>query len=164
MEDMMITPKKALVVSTMVAALAAVPAMAQQSARAKVGTLNCDISAGIGLIIASHKSVSCMFTPSTGGPEEYYTGTISKFGLDVGATSGGRMVWAVYAPTSRRIGALAGTYTGASAEATVGAGMGANVLVGGSNRTISLQPVSIQGQTGLNLAAGVAGLTLQSAR
>jgi len=74
------------------------------------------------------------------------------------------MVWAVYAPTSRRYGALAGNYTGASAEATVCVGVGANVLVGGSNRTITLQPISIQGQTGLNLAVGVAGLELHPAR
>lgn len=158
------TAKRALMLPAMLVALAVSPSMAQQSAPAKVGTLNCDISGGIGLIIASQKQVTCMFTPSVAGPREVYTGTITKFGLDVGATSGGEMVWAVYAPSSRKIGALAGTYTGASAEATVGAGVGANVLVGGSNRTISLQPVSIQGQTGLNLAAGVAGLQLSRAR
>ena len=74
------------------------------------------------------------------------------------------MVWAVFAPTSRKAGALAGNYTGASAEATVGAGLGANVLVGGSDRTVSLQPVSVQGQSGLNLAVGVSGLQLRVAR
>jgi len=130
----------------------------------RVGTLNCDISAGIGVIIASKKGVTCMFTPSQPGPREVYVGSISKFGLDLGATSGGQMVWAVFAPSSRRIGALAGDYVGATAEATVGAGVGANALVGGNNRTITLQPLSVQGQTGLNVAAGVAGLTLRSAR
>ena len=74
------------------------------------------------------------------------------------------MIWAVYAPSNRRFGALAGHYAGATAEATVGAGVGANVLIGGSNRTITLQPVSVQGQAGLNVAAGVAGLDLQPAR
>jgi hypothetical protein len=73
------------------------------------------------------------------------------------------MVWAVDAPTTRRFGALAGTYTGATGEATVGAGVGANVLVGGSNRTVSLQPLSVQGQAGLNVAAGVAELRLRPA-
>jgi hypothetical protein len=129
----------------------------------KVGALTCDISAGIGLIITSQKTVTCMFTPSNPGPREVYTGTITKFGLDIGATAGGEMVWSVYAPTDRRFGALAGHYAGASAEATVGAGLGANVLVGGSNRTVELQPVSVQGQVGLNLAAGVAGLDLHPA-
>jgi hypothetical protein len=74
------------------------------------------------------------------------------------------MVWAVFAPTTRRIGALAGNYAGASAEATVGAGLGANVLLGGSDRTIALQPLSVQGQAGLNVAAGVTELILRPAR
>ncbi|MGB8893885.1 MAG: DUF992 domain-containing protein [Pseudolabrys sp.] len=140
-----------------------VPTMAQAE-RVKAGTLTCDISGGIGLIITSHKDVTCMFTPSQPGPREVYVGGISKFGLDIGATAGGEMVWAVYAPTTRRFGALAGNYSGATAEATVGAGLGANVLVGGSNRTVALQPVSVQGQAGLNVAAGVAELTLRAAR
>jgi hypothetical protein len=140
-------------------------AMAQVVANGtKVGTLTCDISAGIGVIIASKKNVTCMFTPAQPGPREVYVGEITKFGLDLGATTGGEMIWAVYAPSNRRFGALAGHYIGASAEATVGAGVGANVLVGGSNRTISLQPVSVQGQEGLNVAAGVTGLELRAAR
>ena len=138
--------------------------MAQAPQRTKVGSLTCDISAGIGLIITSKKEVTCMFTPSQPGPREVYTGSISKFGLDIGATAGGEMVWAVYAPSDRRFGALAGHYGGATAEATVGAGLGANVLVGGSNRTVTLQPVSVQGQAGLNVAVGVAGLDLRPAR
>ena len=141
-----------------------IPTMAQAPDRTKAGTLTCDISAGIGLIIASKKDVTCMFTPSQAGPREVYTGSISKFGLDVGATSGGEMIWAVFAPSDRKFGALAGNYGGASAEATVGAGLGANVLIGGSNRTVTLQPVSVTGQTGLNLAVGVAGLELHPAR
>lgn len=141
-----------------------VPATAQAPNRTKVGTLTCDISAGIGLIVTSKKNVSCMFTPSQPGAREVYTGSITKFGLDLGATTGGEMIWVVYAPSNRRFGALAGQYGGASAEATVGAGVGANVLVGGSNRTVTLQPVSVQGQAGLNLAVGVAGLELRPAR
>jgi len=156
-------PISVLIASTMVAAAAMVgPAMAQQPV--KIGTLTCDISAGIGLIVTSKKQVTCMFTPSAAGAKEVYVGSISKFGLDIGATTGGEMIWAVYAPTSRKVAALAGTYTGASAEATVGAGVGANVLIGGSDRTVSLQPVSVQGQAGLNVAAGVAGLELRPAR
>lgn len=139
------------------------PTMAQAD-RTKAGTLTCDISAGIGMIIGSQKEVTCMFTPSAQGPREVYVGTISKFGLDIGATAGGEMVWAVYAPSSRKFGALAGHYGGATAEATVGAGLGANLLVGGNDRTITLQPLSVQGQAGLNVAAGVAGLDLRSAR
>ena len=105
-----------------------------------------------------------MFTPSQPGPREVYTGSITKFGIDLGVTGGGEMIWVVYAPTNKLFGALAGHYGGATAEATVGAGVGANVLVGGSNRTVSLQPVSVQGQAGLNLAVGVAELDLRPAR
>ncbi len=144
------------------AATVALPAQAAE--RTKIGTLTCDISAGMGVIIASKKNVACAFAPAASGPTEVYTGSITKFGLDIGGTTGGRMVWTVYAPTNAIHGALAGDYVGASGEATVGVGLGANVLVGGSNRTIALQPVSVQGQTGLNLAVGVAGLTLRPAR
>jgi hypothetical protein len=108
--------------------------------------------------------VQCLYTPAEPGPREVYVGAIRKFGLDVGATSGGEMVWTVYAPTVGGPAALAGSYAGATAEATVGAGLGANVLVGGSSRTIALQPVSVQGQTGLNVAAGVADLELRPVR
>lgn len=149
-----------------VAATVALPSstMAQAPDRTKAGTLTCDISGGIGMIIASKKEVTCMFTPSAPGPREVYVGSISKFGLDVGATAGGEMVWQVLAPSTRKFGALAGHYAGAAGEATVGAGVGANVLVGGSNRTVTLQPLSVQGQVGLNLAVGVAGLDLHPAR
>jgi hypothetical protein len=132
--------------------------------RIKAGTLDCDVSGGIGLIIGSQKEMTCLFTPAAGGRREVYRGVINKFGLDVGATTGGRMAWVVYAPTTQRFAALAGNYGGASGEATIGAGLGANVLVGGSDRTIALQPLSVQEQTGLNLAAGVANLELRPAR
>ena len=138
--------------------------MSQAASRNKAGTLACDISAGIGVIVASKRNVTCIFTPAQPGPREVYVGSISRFGLDLGATSGGEMVWAVYTSSNHRIGALTGRYVGASAEATVGAGVGANVLVGGSSRTINLQPVSVQGQTGLNVAGGVTGLELRPAR
>jgi hypothetical protein len=141
-----------------------VPSLAQVGDRTKAGTLICDISAGIGLIITSKKNLTCMFTPSQPGPREVYTGSISKFGLDLGATSGGEMIWAVYAPSNKRFGALAGHYGGASAEATVSAGVGANALIGGSDRTVTLQPVAVQSQAGLNVAAGVAELDLRPAR
>jgi hypothetical protein len=142
-------------------AVGAGPATAQ---RQQVGLLSCDISAGIGLIIGSQRQVSCIFAPTDGTPREIYVGTITKFGLDLGATAGGHMTWGVHSETTRRTGVLEGIYAGASAEATLGVGLGANVLVGGSNRTVALQPLSIQGQAGVNVAAGVAELRLQLAR
>jgi hypothetical protein len=145
--------------------VAPISASAQQQARGKVGVLNCDVSGGIGLIIGSQKAVTCRFDPAAPGwPSEIYTGSISKFGLDVGATTGSNMVWSVFAGGTGRPGGLAGNYGGATAEATVAAGLGANVLVGGSDRTVALQPLSVTGQTGLNLAVGVAELILRPAR
>ena len=125
---------------------------AQPQDRVAAGSLTCDVSAGFGVIIGSRRSVNCTFAPSQPGPIESYSGTITKVGIDIGATAGGVMVWLVYAPTSRPAAALTGTYVGASAEATIAVGLGANVLVGGSNRTVALQPVSVQGQAGLNFA------------
>lgn len=151
----------------LLAATAVLPfhaADAQQPSRARVGTLDCDISAGIGFIVGSQKSVQCMFVPDDRSLPEYYSGTIGKLGVDIGVTTGGRMVWAVVADTTRARGALAGTYGGVSAQATAGVGVGANVLVGGSNRTVSLQPLSVEGQAGLNVAGGVTQLTLQYMR
>lgn len=136
------------------------PRSQAQPSATQVGSLTCDVSGGIGLIIASQKEMICTFRNAR-GELEVYTGTIRKFGLDVGATTGGEMVWSVLAPSNVARGALAGNYAGATAEATVGAGLGANVLVGGSNRSIALQPLSVQGQTGLNLAVGVASLELR---
>ena len=145
-----------------VAAVLSAPAQAQD--RIQAGSLTCDVSAGIGFIIGSQRSVNCTFQPSGPGPVEYYTGSISKLGVDIGVTAGGVMVWLVFAPTNRPIGALSGTYVGGAAEASIIAGVGANALVGGSNRTVALQPLSIQGQAGINIAAGVAGLDLRFVR
>jgi hypothetical protein len=138
------------------------PAAAQ---RQRIGVLNCDISAGLGFIIGSQRQVVCVFTPDRGGPPETYHGTISRFGLDIGATAGAHMVWAVHSEFVGPVrGSLAGDYVGASGEATIAAGLGANILVGGSNRSIALQPVSVQGQVGLNVALGVADLRLRPGR
>ena len=149
-------------VAVALAVASADPAAAQQ---AKAGVLTCDVSAGIGLIIGSQKTVSCVFSPDLPGPGDPYVGSMTKFGLDIGVTAGGVMVWAVFTSTTDRgPGFLAGDYVGASAEASIAVGLGANVLVGGSNRTVALQPLSVSGDVGLNLAIGVAELSLRPAR
>jgi uncharacterized protein DUF992 len=148
-----------------VVALAVASADPAAAQRIKAGLLTCDVSGGIGFIIGSQKQVSCVFAPEFPGPQEVYTGSISKFGLDIGITGGGVMVWAVFTSTTDRgPGFLAGDYVGASAEASIAVGLGANVLVGGSNRTVALQPLSVSGEVGLNLAIGVAELSLRPAR
>jgi hypothetical protein len=136
------------------------PAAAQGGVR--VGTLSCNEAGGWGFIFGSSKGLHCSFSPGPGGHPEHYAGSISKYGVDIGYTRGGVLVWAVLAPTTNLApGALAGSYGGATASATVGVGAGANVLIGGSNRTISLQPLSIEGNTGLNVAAGIGAITLR---
>ena len=138
------------------------PVLAQGGVR--VGTLSCNVASGWGFVFGSSRALHCTFSPGPGGHPEHYSGTISKFGVDIGYTQGGVLVWAVFAPTANLApGALAGNFAGATASATVGVGAGANVLIGGSNRTISLQPLSIEGTTGLNVAAGIAAITLQFA-
>ena len=147
------------------AALVAIvtPADAQPR-RVQVGTLACSLSSSIGLVVGSRRNVNCDFTAS-GAPVEHYTGTMTRIGLDIGVTTGGAIIWAVFADTDRyAAGMLSGTYGGASGEVSIAAGLGANVLVGGSSSTVALQPVSVQGQAGLNVAAGVAELTLRPAR
>src|SRR3954451_1584072 len=102
---------------------------AQRPVWEQSGTLNCDVSAGIGLIIGSRREVNCLFTPSYPAPPEQYVGAITKVGLDLGVTGGGQLVWAVHMSTTRRRGVLAGSYVGAAAEASAIIGLGANALV-----------------------------------
>ncbi|MGH6876320.1 MAG: DUF992 domain-containing protein [Rhizomicrobium sp.] len=141
-----------------VAAVLALTAPAQ-AAGVKIGVLTCHVSSGWGFIFGSSKDLRCNFAGKRFG--ERYVGSVNKFGVDIGYTAGGVLVWDVFAPTyGMHRGALAGTYTGATASATVGVGVGANVLVGGSGRSFSLQPVSIEGNSGLNVAAGIGSITL----
>lgn len=151
------------IVATLLTALmvGAGPVAAQPTGRAKVGALECRLAPTVGLIVGSRQRVACRFVPEGSRTPETYLGHLSTAGLDIGINGGGRMVWAVFAPSSGLgAGALAGTYVGVSADAAVGLGLGANVLVGGSRRSLALQPVSVEGNTGLNLAVGVSKLKL----
>ena len=134
------------------------PAFAE---RTKIGELRCEVSGGLGLIITSSKELECRFRSARGGTEGYH-GQINKFGLDLGGTDRGVLVWDVFGVTEGPLHhSLAGEYAGVGASATVGVGLGANAMVGGSNREFSLQPLSVQTQTGLNIAAGVSSITLR---
>jgi Protein of unknown function (DUF992) len=137
---------------------------AQQPNPIKAGVLTCRTSASLGLIVGSHQKLSCRFVPDRGGPSESYAGHINRLGLDLGIRTRGVM-GVVIAPTNGvPHGALAGKYVGASGGISVGLGASANVLVGGSHSSFALQPLSVEAQAGLNLALGVAGLTLVSGR
>jgi len=134
------------------------------AAGVKIGVLNCNVAGGWGFVLGSSKELHCTFSPVS-GDVEHYTGAISKFGIDVGYTRGGVIIWEVVAPNvdSGR-GALQGSYAGVTASGSVGVGAGAHVLVGGFHRSIALQPISITGESGLNVAAGIGAITLKHAR
>lgn len=147
------------------AALLASSTVAMSQASIQFGVLECDVSAGIGLIFTQKQKMTCVYTPNNGGPTDNYTGSIEEFGLALGETNGGVLTWAV-ASVEKGVpkGALAGTYVGLTASASAGAGVGANDLSGGFNRAYVLQPYSVETQTGVNLAAGVAKVTLREAQ
>ncbi len=142
--------------------IAASPAPAEAQSRFMVGSLTCRLGPNVGLIIGSRQRMQCRFVSAADRPLERYRGTVTRFGLDLGITIGGVMRWSVLTRT-RTIGrgVLAGHYVGASGEASLGLGVGAKVLVGGSRRTVVLQPLSVSGRAGVNIAAGVTGLTLR---
>ncbi len=145
----------------LIVALASLEASAQNSAQ--IGTLSCDVSRGIGLFVFEKQTLSCNFDDGKGNVQSY-TGSIDQFGVALGEVAAGHLVWGVVAATSGvPQGALAGTYAGVGANASIGAGGGANVLVGGSNRAFSLQPISVEAETGINIAGGVTALTLKPA-
>ena len=142
----------------------ALPTQAQQSG-VELGMLDCVIDGGTGFIFGSTKDVRCTFEPADKEwARESYFGVINKFGLDIGYTDATIMRWAVLAPIANVYapGALSGDYVGASAEVTAAIGAGANLLVGGSDRSFTLQPLSVQTQTGLNFAVGVSQFQLRS--
>ena len=154
---------KAIGAGLALAVMVFAPGAAQ--AQVKAGVLSCDVAGGFGWVLGSSKSVSCIFTPDRPGPTEGYVGVINKFGLDIGITTRQSMVWGVFAPSDGPMrGALAGSYVGATGEATIAVGLGANVLIGGLDKSVALQPVSVEGSTGLNVAAGIGQISLKHAR
>ncbi len=146
----------ALVVGLSIASTAAVAG--------PVGQLYCNVSGGVGLIITSRRALNCDYTPANGAPRQHYVGTISRYGLDIGPQGPGKLTWDVVSLGGAvGPGALAGDYTGATASATVGVGVGANALIGGANGGVTLQPLSVEAQSGLNVAAGVGAMALEYA-
>lgn len=122
------------------------------------GQLKCHVEGGMSFIIGSSRRVDCIFTPTDSAPEAY-TGRINKIGIDLGWEKGGVLLWGVLSPgLTWGPGALAGNYVGATAEVAAGVGAGANALVGGNK--VVLNPISVTGDVGINLAAGIADLDL----
>jgi len=151
--------------SLLVVSIFVAPAFAQSGKPwTQVGMLTCKLNPSIGFIIVGHQPMECRYVPGAGGPSQAYDGALNTVGVSLGVTSGGVLSWAVLAPTDGvPAGALAGEYVGASADAAFIAGVGANVLIGGSNRTIALQPASVEGSVGANVTAGLSALKLRPA-
>jgi len=139
-------------------AASAMPASAQQI---QAGMLECRGGGSVGFVLGSVTELSCIYRPDV-GPRQAYRATIRRAGVDLGGTAVSGLAWAVFAPTAQLgLGDLSGNYGGVSAGAAVGVGLGANVLYGGSNNSIALQPLSVEGQVGLNVFAGLAGMELR---
>ena len=155
--------KAAVAAGCLAAALVAcVGAASAQSAKPVLGTLTCKGKGTVGMILGSKEGLSCSYNPAGKAPPQPYSGTLTKYGLDLGVSGESIMIWTILGSSSESPdGALAGNYAGVSADAAVGLGVGANALVGGSKNSIVLQPLSVEGQTGLNIAVGVAELSLR---
>jgi Protein of unknown function (DUF992) len=156
--------KYLLAAATAGLAIASVPlisAPADAAVGVRAGVLTCNVASGAGFVFGSDHAVSCTFSGSN-GRIEHYSGNISKFGVDIGYTKGGVLMWAVLAPTNNPPPhVLTGDYGGVTAGAAVAVGGNANLLIGGSNHEISLQPLSVEGEKGLNVAAGIAEISLR---
>ncbi len=144
--------------AVLAAALTAFAGGAHAQAQDSTGVLRCDVSGAIGFVFGSSRELECVYSASD-GRTQYYNGEISKFGIDIGFTRSGVIIWGVAAPSVNvNPGALAGTYAGVSAQAAAVRGVGANALV--STNKIMLNPLSVEGVKGINIAAGVIGLKL----
>ena len=137
-------------------------AAAQARPPFRAGGLTCNTDPRVGLVLGSRQDMRCVFVANATGQQYVYRGTIRRIGVDIGVTRGGTLFWAVFARSSQiGRGTLRGNYVGVSGNVAVGLGLGAKVLIGGSRRTITLQPLSLEGQIGVNLALGIANLTLR---
>jgi hypothetical protein len=156
--------KRFLVVAALaLVALASPTRTKAQPSWTQVGVLTCRLNPSIGFVIAGHQSMECNYQPAGPFPPQPYEGAFNMIGLNIGVTAGGILSWTVFAPTTGMpAGALAGEYVGASADIGLGIGAGANVLVGGSGRSVALQPLSLEGSVAINVAAGVSMLKLRA--
>ncbi|KPH79690.1 DUF992 domain-containing protein [Bosea vaviloviae] len=155
-------PVLAAVVAAVGFLVSTAPSFAQSGP--PTGRLTCNVGGGLGLVVTSQRPMNCTFTPRR-GPAQRYVGVVRNFGLDLGTIRSSTMSWRVYGPYARApLGALSGQYAGATAGASAGVGGSANLLVGGNNNEVTLQPLSLQGSRGVNVALGVTGFELNLVR
>jgi hypothetical protein len=156
---------KAFALSAALIAFASSQAAGQSATWTQAGMLGCKLNPSIGFVIFGHQSMECRFVPSAPVPPQIYEGALNTVGIDIGIVGTGGLAWAVLAPTAGvPAGALAGTYVGASGDVALGAGVGANVLLGGSNRSFALQPVSVEGSVAIDVTLGLSALQLRWVR
>lgn len=154
--------KSAMLAAGLLVMASAVPASAQEG-RVRAGILNCEGPGQVSFIVGSVTEMGCIFKPEYGHPQRY-NAKITRIGVDIGVTTANALAWAVFAPTKRiGPGEIAGGYGGVAAGAAIVVGGTANVLLGGSNNSVALQPLSLVGSRGANVVAGIAGLDLYSA-
>jgi hypothetical protein len=158
-----ITLKRFFIVAALTLVTLTLPTLTEaQPSWTQVGVLTCRLNPSIGFIIAGHQSMECSYQPAGPFPPQPYQGAFNMVGLDLGVTAGGVLSWTVFAPTTGvPAGALAGEYIGASGDVGIGVGAGANILLGGSGRSIALQPLSVEGSVAFNIAVGVSMLKLR---
>jgi Protein of unknown function (DUF992) len=165
-EQIVLSNRKMLALAALAAALIVSPIATRPSSAGGVaaGFLKCDVAGNVSFVFGSSRDLTCVYDPGAGGAPQHYTGTIKTFGVDIGYQSSGVMIWSVVAPTNNLgAGALAGDYAGATATVAAGLGVGANALVGGYQDSVALQPLSVQGVTGINVAGGIGSISLQAA-
>ena len=148
-----------IILGVTVLAAMALPTARPQAAGMQAGMLSCNVASGWGFVLASWRDLKCVYSPAS-RPPEHYSGKIAKYGVDIGYVESSVIMWAVIATTDLKPGSLGGTYVGVTGGAAVGFGGGANVLVGGFNNSVSLQPVSVEGSMGVNVAGGIASITI----
>ena len=151
-----------IALSLVAAVASATPLLAKDAPGLQVGKLTCAVQETTNFIVGSTATLGCNYKPATGGAVQYYTGTIKDFGIDIGSVENATLIWGVLAPSAdMQPGALEGTYGGVTAGASLGAGLEANALIGGFDKSIALNPLSVQGETGTNITLGVSKLTLK---
>lgn len=126
------------------------------------GRLECDLSRSDGAILGAKQDVSCVFYPSQSAASVRYTGVIDNFGVDIGTIKEAKLIWAVDAVSRHASYDLEGTYRGIEAAAALGVGGGAVILTGGTDGTLTLQPLAVDGQEGLDISVGVTQLLLKA--
>lgn len=153
-------PRSGLLVVAAAAGLFGLHTPATAQSGPPSGRLSCNVGAGLGKVVTSQRPMECRFTPRR-GPAQHYTGVVRNFGIDLGTIRGTTMSWRVYGPYARApLGVLSGRYGGATAGASAGTGVSGNLLVGGRQNAVTLQPLSLQGARGVNIAIGVTSLEL----